>query len=195
MKSPQKEIIFKSLATRLITHLEQSHDAKYVLQEEGEPRDLLVEPYLVYIAGDNQEVKSLFVEYLEEMAGTIDVLKHSLFMHVKAKQIGHIGTSTFNTVTKNEGMMDVTFDWYTLSLCNVVLSWRAGNENLLSTFVHSAVRVSGNKDVSDLSAPIGHGIGSKAFVMVLSKHNYTIVNWNAFWAYSAHKQSSPFNNN
>lgn len=154
---------------------------------------MLTDPYLIYIAGDNQEVKTLFVKYLEEMASTVDVLQHSLFIYVEAKQIAHIGTSNFNKNTQNEGMMDVTLDWYSISLCNVVLSWRNGHSGLLSTFVHSAVRVSGNKEASDLEAPIGHGIGSKGYFMVIDKRNR--VQWNPFWAYPANKEINPFSIN
>ena len=81
------------------------------------------------------------------------------------------------TITSGEGIMDLAFDWYALSLSNVILNYRTGGK-LLSTFVHSASWTSGNMEITNKSAPIGHGIGCKAFT-----YDNKANKWDMFWFY------------
>ena len=53
------------------------------------------------------------------------------------------------------GLLDLVFDWYALSLANVVFAWRKGGTDMISTFVHSAQRVSGTTERTDPDAPVG----------------------------------------
>ena len=55
------------------------------------------------------------------------------------------------------GLLDVVFDWYSLALSNTVIGWRKGYTEHVSTFVHSAQRVSGTTERTVIGAPIGHG--------------------------------------
>jgi hypothetical protein len=55
------------------------------------------------------------------------------------------------------GLLDIVFDWYSLTLANTVIAWRKGFTGHVSTFVHSAQRVSGTTERTIIGAPIGHG--------------------------------------
>lgn len=55
------------------------------------------------------------------------------------------------------GLLDIVFDWYALTLANTVIAWRKGFTGHVSTFVHSAQRVSGTTERTIIGAPIGHG--------------------------------------
>ncbi len=66
-----------------------------------------------------------------------------------AKNIAYL-----RSVGNHTGIMDLVVDWYALSLANVVFAWRR-NTNFISTFAHSAQRLSGNNERSDHKAAIG----------------------------------------
>ena len=55
------------------------------------------------------------------------------------------------------GLLDVVFDSYSLSLSDTVIGWRKGYTQIVSTFVHSARRVSGTSERTVVGAPTGHG--------------------------------------
>ena len=109
----------------------------------------------VYLASDNADVKEAFAKYLIGHAN-IAVMRVKNNAHiVHAKNVGYLRGAGNNT-----GVMDLVLDWYALSLANVVFAWRKGT-NFISTFAHSAQRLSGNAEASNSSAGIGHGIGSR----------------------------------
>lgn len=98
------------------------------------------------------------------------------------------------------------FDWYALSLANIVLAWRKGSTDMISTFVHSAQRVSGivvllaflvrvirdddccvnvsagTTERTDVNAPVGHGIGTKGYQLVRDRRGN--MRWAQMWSYS-----------
>jgi hypothetical protein len=88
---------------------------------------------------------------------------------------------TLKKVTGDEGLFDLLFDWYALTLSDVIIAWRRGGTNMVSTFVHSAQRVSGNIERTNTSAPIGHGIGTKGIQMSYHRGH---LKWNQMWSYS-----------
>jgi len=109
----------------------------------------------VYLASDNAAVKEAFAKYLIGHAN-IAVMRVRNNAHiVHAKNVGYLRGAGNNT-----GVMDLVLDWYALSLANVVFAWRKGT-NFISTFAHSAQRLSGNTEASNATAGIGHGIGSR----------------------------------
>ena len=47
----------------------------------------------------------------------------------------------------------------------IVLAYRIPGNLMMSTFVHSASHVAGDTALTDPAAPIGKGIGTKAYVL------------------------------
>ena len=117
----------------------------------------------VYLASDNAAVKEAFARYLIGHAN-IAVMRVRNNAHiVHAKNVGYLRGAGNNT-----GVMDLVLDWYALSLANVVFAWRKGT-NFISTFAHSAQRLSGNAEPSNNTAGIGHGIGSRGLSLFFQK--------------------------
>jgi hypothetical protein len=79
-------------------------------------------------------------------------------------------------------MLDLVFDWYALSLSNIVFAWRKGSSHLVSTFVHSAQRVSGTLERTNPYAPVGHGIGTKGYQLMKDKRGNP--KWDLMWTYT-----------
>lgn len=109
----------------------------------------------VYLASDNALVKEAFTRYLIGHANIAVMRVKNNAQIVHAKNMGYLRGAGNNT-----GVMDLVLDWYALSLANVVFAWRKGT-NFISTFAHSAQRMSGNNEPSNNTAGIGHGIGSR----------------------------------
>ena len=109
----------------------------------------------VYLASDNAAAKEAFAKYLIGHANIAVMRVKNNANIVHAKNTGYLKSAGNNT-----GVMDLVLDWYALSLANVVFAWRK-NTNFISTFAHSAQRLSGNTERSNDSAGVGHGIGSK----------------------------------
>ena len=76
----------------------------------------------VYVAADNEDVKDAFAS----LVGQPNRHKFTLnIMRVESKFIVHVkNLAKMNAMTNNEGLMDLVFDWYSLSLANVVIAWR-----------------------------------------------------------------------
>ena len=63
-------------------------------------------------------------------------------MQLNSSFIYHVKNMAFmKQESNNEGMMDLVFDWYALSLSNHIYSWRKDYTGMVSTFVHSAQKV------------------------------------------------------
>ena len=145
------------------------------------------DPIYVYLASDNEEVKDAFIRLLEKQHGndnTSDPTHLTInVMRVDSAGIFHVkNLKKMQKLSNNEGILDLIFDWYALTLANLVFAWRKGGTNQISTFVHSAQRVSGTTDRSDVRSPIGHGIGTKGLQLIQNKRgNYY---WDHFWAYT-----------
>ena len=74
------------------------------------------------------------------------------------------------------GLLDVVFDWYSLALSNTVIGWRKGYTEHVSTFVHSAQRVSGTTERTVIGAPIGHGKRATLYLVL----SYPILSYLTF---------------
>jgi len=180
LEAPLAEHIYKVFETQLLTKLEEAKDPDFVSQDYvgNEVRDLNKDPYLVFIASDNQEVKENFIEYLKSDKSPVSMMKNLYLIYTDAKEIVHIkNIHNVKTITAGEGIMDLAFDWYALSLSNVILNYRTGGR-LLSTFVHSASWTSGNMEPTNKTAPIGKGIGCKAYT-----YDNKANKWDMFWFY------------
>ena len=120
---------------------------------QGEDSDKIY----VYLSSDNEEVKEAMVAYLlnHENIHVMWVKNNANIVHAK-------NTKYLKGAGNNTGVMDLALDWYALSLSNSLFAWRR-NADMISTFVHSAQRLSGNEEKSDQEALPGHGIGSKGW--------------------------------
>ena len=137
------------------------------------------DPIYVYLAADNEEVKEALARELE--------LKHDnhfeiKVMRVRTNGIVHVkNLAKMKNLTNDEGVLDMVFDWYALSLANVVLAWRKGGTRMISTFVQSASRVSGTPMRTSLKKELGKGgIGTIGTQLVAQKHG---LRWDQFWNY------------
>ena len=104
-------------------------------------------------------------------------------MRIKTKGIIHVkNLKKMKEMTMNEGILDLIFDWYALSLTNVVLAWRKGSTHMVSTFVQSAARVSGTMKRSIIHRALGKG-GVGTFGIQLQRNKQGHYFWNPFWIY------------
>jgi hypothetical protein len=135
------------------------------------------DPVYIYLAADNEEVKDHFYHYLLSSNYTAPIQ----IMKVDAASIHHVKNfNVFKKHTNNEGVLDLVFDWYALSLANTILAWRKGGTSMLSTFVHSAQKLSGTTDRTDNSQ--GRGIGTRGYQLVRDKRGN--LRFDLFWGYT-----------
>jgi hypothetical protein len=104
-------------------------------------------------------------------------------MRVKTNGIMHVkNLAKMKEFSDEEGVLDLVFDWYSLSLANTVLAWRKGGTHLISTFVHSAARLSGTPARTNIHKELGKGgLGTLGYSLQFNKHGHR--NWHLFWNY------------
>ena len=184
LAAPLAEEVFSAFESELLRRLEQSQRPEIIApdseEEAAKPRDLKAEPYLVFVAADNQDVKEALVVRLQSPQSPVSRLppQHLLLMYTDSREIVHIKNLGGSRHPTSEGLLDLTFDWYALSLCNIILNYRGSN--LLSTFVQSASWFAGTMEATDIKGPVGHGIGSRAFTYDKDQRN----KWKEFWFFS-----------
>lgn len=131
----------------------------------------------IYVAADNEDVKTHFINKLLANPSLKDKLK---IMKVETKGVFHAkNMARLKDATQNDGLLDLVFDWYALSLANNVLAWRKGGTNMVSTFVHSAQKVSGTIERSNNVN--GNGIGTRGYQLIRTKNGG--LRYDFFWAY------------
>ncbi len=135
------------------------------------------DPVFVYLAADNEEVKDSFSDYLLHfnIHKTINIMKVETTSVYHVKNFAH-----FKKVTNNEGLLDLVFDWYALSLANVIFAWRKSGTTMISSFVHSAQTLSGTTERTDNT--IGRGIGTRGYQLIKDKRGN--LRFDLFWGYS-----------
>lgn len=138
----------------------------------------MVRPVYIYVAADNEAVKDHFCARLLRnpalAEGKLAIMKVETKGVMHAKNIARLKDST-----QNEGLLDLVFDWYALSLANTILAWRKGGTTMVSTFVHSAQKVSGTTERTDNGA--GRGIGTRGYQLVRTKSGG--MRFDLFWVY------------
>ena len=139
------------------------------------------DPIYVYLAGDNENVKEHFAAILEAEHDHHYEIK---VMRMDAKSIYHVkNLAKLKNATDNEGVFDLVFDWYSLSLSNNIFAWRKGSSGIISTFSQSASRVSGTTKRTRPLLPLGEGgIGTKGYQLERDKRGNT--HWKQFWSYA-----------
>lgn len=142
------------------------------------------DPIYVYLAGDNEEVKEHFAALLERKHENATQHYEIKVMRMDAKSIYHVkNLARLKNATDNEGVFDLVFDWYALSLANTILAWRKGSSGIISTFSQSAARVSGTTKRTRPLAPLGlGGVGTKGYQLERDKRGGT--HWKQFWNYA-----------
>lgn len=141
--------------------------------------DQAIDPVYIYLASDNEEVKDAFIKMIELKSRSDFKIN---IMRIESKGIHHVkNLAKMKQLSDNEGVLDLVFDWYALTLANYVFAWRKGGTTMVSTFVHSAQRVSGNTERTKPNAPIGHGIGTGGYVL---KNKHNSYSWDRMWSYT-----------
>ena len=139
------------------------------------------DPIYVYLAGDNEDVKEHFAAILEAKHDNHFDIK---VMRMDAKSIYHVkNLARLKNATDNEGVFDLVFDWYSLSLSNNIFAWRKGSSGIISTFSQSAARVSGTTKRTRPLLPLGEGgVGTKGYQLERDKRGNT--HFKQFWSYA-----------
>lgn len=137
-----------------------------------------IDPVYIYIAADNEDVKEAFCKILRDDPAFKGLLR---IMRVETKGVMHVkNLAKLKDAINNEGLLDLVFDWYALSLANNIYAWRKGSTNMLSTFVHSAQKVSGTTERTDNNQ--GKGIGTRGYQLIKDKRGN--MKFDLFWVYT-----------
>ena len=137
-----------------------------------------VDPVYIYLASDNEEVKDELADHMmnnQLLRGIISIMKVETKGVYHAKNLKHL-----KKASNNEGLLDLVVDWYALSLANNIYAWRKGSTNMLSTFVHSAQKLSGTIDRTDSEK--GSGMGTRGLQLVLNR--WGGMQFTPFWVYT-----------
>jgi hypothetical protein len=146
--------------------------------------------YTIYVAADNERVKSHFLSKLTKAAAEL-FLDSLQIMAIRSDRVYHVKyLETFprDSPIRQAAMFDIALDWYLLTLSNTILSWRKGGSP--STFVASAQKVSGSK--ARTNAATRSGLGTVAYL--LSQTKRTPYKFNMLWQYSFLPQYSEVTN-
>eukprot|EP01035_Chromulina_nebulosa_P018361 gene18361-24057_t len=189
LNSTEASNVFGALENKLLEHVCLTRNitvemlnnlASLSIDEQRRVNQSMQDTIYVYLATDNEQVKDYFIEILER--------NHSYhfpinIMRVDTNFIHHVkNLQKMKSATGDEGLLDLVFDWYALSLSNVIFAWRKGYTNMVSTFAHSAQRVSGTIERSDLNKPPGRGVGTIGYQLVHDRWgNQRFDKW---WVYS-----------
>ena len=176
--------VFSVLEDRIIdivTEAHKAHNDKAVQTEvksELEAEAATPHPVYIYVASDNEVVKDRFCDMLMRNPALMGKLR---ITKVETKGVMHAkNIDRLKDHTKNEGLLDLVFDWYALSLANTILAWRKGGTSMVSTFVHSAQKVSGTTERTDNNK--GTGIGTRGYQLIRTKNGG--LRFDLFWVYS-----------
>lgn len=130
-------------------------------------------PLHVYIAADNAQVKNAMITRLERNP---NITHHVDLMYMETKFVYHVKNLTkLKEDSFNEGMMDLTFDWYALSLADTILSWR-GHSHFVSSFVRSAERVAQLPSQARVSSKEKRSLVPVKGYQIVSK-NQSLLGW------------------
>ena len=180
LNSSECKMVFSSLEAKLLEQFTILRPPSLSLppNSSSSDKDDAPDPVYVYLAADNEDVKDSFQNLLMNKKEFSDKMK---IMRVETRFIFHVkNLARLKSETDNEGLMDLVFDWYALSLANTIFSWRKGSTHLVSTFVHSAQKVSGTTERTDNT--IGRGIGTRGYQLLKDRHGRP--KFDLFWVYT-----------
>ena len=122
-------LLFLLLTPALVNHHSCTQTTTTVTTTTTSPT-ITDDPIYVYLASDNEVVKEDFIRRLEN--NNPDLCKRIKIMRVETKFIYHVkNLALFKSATDNEGLLDLVFDWYALSLANSVYAWRKGSTSMV----------------------------------------------------------------
>jgi hypothetical protein len=171
LNSTEAQAVFSNLERKLIEVLSSSRQDLNMSKEDIS---------YVYLASDNENIKDNFTAKLEQDSNYDFPIK---VMRVETKFVQHVkNLNKFRKDTNNEGLLDLVFDWYCLTLANVILAWRKGGTSTISTFVHSAQRVSGTTERTMPYGPVGHGVGTKGIQLIKDRRGN--LRFDLMWFYT-----------
>lgn len=169
LASSERQEVFTALQNHVITH------ASNLLKQKALRNDS--DPIYIYLAADNEDVKDAFVSSLMNRT---DYPSSTEIMRLKSQSIYHVkNLPHFKKMTNGEGLLDLIFDWYALSLANEIYAWRKGGTSMVSTFVHSAQKLSGTTERTDMYNR--KGTGSAGFQLIRDKRGR--LHFDFFWGY------------
>ena len=187
LNGTESQSVFAYLEDRLIDIVNAAHEANKkesagngaeVAIKAALESDAVAHPVYIYVAADNEDVKTHFCSRLLANPALSGKLK---IMRVETKGVMHAkNMARLKDSTNNEGLLDLVFDWYALSLANHILAWRKGGTSMVSTFVHSAQKVAGTTERTDNEH--GTGIGSRGYQLIRTKNGG--MRFDLFWVYS-----------
>lgn len=182
LSSTEKKMVFKAMRKQIVNLVNESRPHAYVTAMENNSLvrsgETDIKPVYIYLAADNEQVKDALAELLERHILLRDIVH---VMKVETKFVHHVkNLAKLKHATNNEGLMDLVFDWYALSLANRIYAWRKGSTGMVSSFVHSAQKMSGTTERTDNSA--GRGIGTRGYQMTLDRSGEP--RFDLFWVYS-----------
>jgi hypothetical protein len=188
LNGTESKQVFDVLEDRIVDIVNSAHAAQLEQQKISEAAGGTTalaaaavpgRPVYIYVAADNEAVKDFFCARLLRnpalSEGKLAIMKVETKGVMHAKNIDRL-----KDYTQNEGLLDLVFDWYALSLANTILAWRKGGTSLVSTFVHSAQKVSGTTERTDNNA--GRGIGTRGYQLIRTRNGG--LRFDLFWVYS-----------
>ena len=108
----------------------------------------------IFISCDDVDVRDAFVAVL---LNRTDDIGRFIPVFVNASHIKHVKHISFEHSIPDQGLVNTAFDWYALSLSQVIYAWRLRYVSIVSTFMDSATRVSMVKPTAkDFKAAILH---------------------------------------
>lgn len=182
--------IFDALESKVVEIMVEKERNLNPVESNG--KEQFVKNFYLYIASDNIDARYAlarrFIKYngsqSELYIGNYSVAiiqykdssQHSPVVHTK-----HY--TDLMVVTNGQGLTDLAFDWYMISLSNYVLAWRRGSSASTSTFLMSAQRMSGDKRRTNIHIPLGEGgIGTKGYQLVRHPRRGYLM-WVPLWTY------------
>jgi hypothetical protein len=111
------------------------------------------EPVLIYISSDNYFLKISLFQKLKKTFDSLIINKGNinkvLLLQLNSENLMHSkNIHSVSNEDKDDIIFDISFDWYILSLSNLLLAWRK-NQNL-SSFVFSAQKYSGTTELTTI---------------------------------------------
>ena len=123
----------------------------------------------VYICSDNNHIKRALAEKINQATRNLSLMVQVMYLDSPLTHNSKNRLIIINGTVQRNSLVDISFDWYCMSLSNYLYSWRADGRGG-STLVGSAGRISGNLNTTKVTVPLGlGGIFSKRFHFVKSR--------------------------
>mmetsp|Transcript_8819 Transcript_8819/g.13201 ORF Transcript_8819/g.13201 Transcript_8819/m.13201 type:complete len:420 (+) Transcript_8819:140-1399(+) len=131
-------VIFPAFSDKLTDYFYKSPDTKDSWRALSNAS--LSDPPRVFISCDDVVLKTALVSLLHRRPVEYPIIP----VYVNGSRIVHMKyhNTLKGTVTVDQSVVDTAFDWYAMSLGNVLFAYRKGATKMFSTFAQTAMRVS-----------------------------------------------------